>query len=303
MFYRWKLHHQKKRFQKLTAAVWETPPIPVVDAPWNIVSLFYKCDAHTIQMYLIAIKSFYSRIKRGRITLIVERGFSSDVRRLLEHHLPGIGFAIFEDIEMGVCQHGGTWERLIFMLERSREEYAIQLDADTLTFGKDIDEVIRCAENNIPFALSSDGNPIDTMIASANSARMIRSDYVGIAAERLFDRYPGAENLKYARASSAFAGFARGGFARAEIENFHRQGEALLGARWREWGTEQCASNFAIANSPGGMVLPNPKYDNFSPTTVHGTGSFLHFFGSVRYRDDYFATLAQGVIAELNRRA
>src|SRR5258708_7473266 len=104
MFHRWKLHRQENLFQKKTAAVWDTPPMPVVDAPWNNVSGFYRCDAHTVQMYLIAIKSFYARIKRGKITLFVERGFSPDVRRLLEHHLPGIRFAIFEDIDMGTCQ-------------------------------------------------------------------------------------------------------------------------------------------------------------------------------------------------------
>ncbi len=272
----------------------------VVDAPWNIVSLFYKCDPYTIQMYLIAIKSFYARIKRGRITLIVERDFSSDVRRKLQHHLPGIGFAIFEDIDLGACQSGGCWERLMFMLERSREEYAIQLDSDTVTFGPDIGEVIHCAENNIPFTLSSWGNPIVPMLEAVKSAREIESNYVGIAAERLLDRYPGAEHLKYVQASGAFTGFARGGIGRGDIENFHREGEKMLGARWREWGTEQCASNFAIANSPGALVMPFPKYSNFGPRTVHGTGSFLHFLGTHRYKFGYYAMIARDVIGELS---
>jgi hypothetical protein len=275
--------------------------MPVAEAPWNIVSLFHKCDAYTVQMYLIAIKSFYARIKRGRITLIVERDFSANVRRLMEHHLPGIEFAVFEDIDMGGCQSGGCWERLMFMLERSRDEYAIQLDSDTLTFGADINEVVHCAENNIPFTLSSLGNPIQPMLDVVESARALKTDYVGIAAERVFDRYPGVEHLKYVRASAGFTGFARGGFSRSAIETFHREGENLLGPRWREWGTEQCASSFAIANSTGSIILPYPKYANFGPETAHGTGSFLHFLGTYRYMDGYFASLAKGVIAELNR--
>jgi len=51
------------------------------------------------------------------------------------------------------------------------------------------------------------------------------------------------------------------------------------------------------------MVLPYPKYANFGPETVHGAGSFLHFLGTYRYMDSYYATLAKGVIAELNRGA
>jgi hypothetical protein len=299
MFYRWRTRCQKAWFRIVTAGIWDTPPMPVVDAPWNIVTLSYKCDPCVIQMYLLAIKSFYSRLKRGRITLIVERDFSPAVRRKLEHHLPGIGFANFEDIDLGACQSGGCWDTLMFALERSREEYVIQLDSDTLTFGPDIGEVIHCAENNIPFTLSSWGDPIVPMLAAVKSARERKSDYVGIAAERLFDRYPGAEHLKYVRASGGFTGFARGGFARDEIENFHREGEKMLGARWREWGTEQCASNFAIANSPGSLVLPFPKYANFPQGTVHDEGTFLHFFGTHRFKLGYYARLARGVIAEL----
>ena len=73
----------------------------------------------------------------------------------------------------------------------------------------------------------------------------------------------------------------------------------MLGARWREWGTEQCASNFAIANSPGSLVLPFPKYANFPQGTVHDEGTFLHFFGTHRFKLGYYAALARGVIAEL----
>jgi hypothetical protein len=303
MFYRWRTRYQKARFHRLTAGILKTPPMPVRDAPWNIVSLFHKCDIYTAQMYLIAIKSFYSRVKRGKITLIVERDLAPDMRRMLENHLPGIGFAVFEDIDTGACQHGGTWERLLYLLDCSRDEYAIQLDADTLTFGSDADEVVHCAENNIPFTLGNSGRPIEPMLEVVENARAMKSDYVGIALERVLDRYSGAEHLKYVRASSAFVGFARGGFTRREIETFHREGEKLLGPRWTEWGTEQSASSFAIANSPGAIVLPFPKYANFWPGLVRRGNSFLHFLGSHRYVDDYYATLARGVIAELQANA
>ena len=47
-------------------------------------------------------------------------------------------------------------------------------------------------------------------------------------------------------------------------------------------------------------MLPYPKYANFWSGLPRGKSSFLHFIGANRYLDDYFAHLANGVIAELN---
>jgi hypothetical protein len=297
MFHRWTSRRNKERFYRLTAPIMDTPPMPVEDAPWSIISMVSNSD---VQMYILAMKSFYLRLKRGKMIAIVDRDMPVSLRQTLERHLPGMKLAILEDIDTGPCQRGGTWERLLYLLDHSRDEYAIQLDADTLAFGPDVEEVIHCAENNIAFTLGNAGRPIEPMLAIVPDARAMKSDYVGIVAEAAFDRYPGADKLKYVRASSGFVGLARGGVARKEIESFHREGEKLLGPRWTEWGTEQSASNFAVANSPGAVVLPYPKYANFWPGLVRGKSSFLHFIGSHRYLDDYFANLAQGVIAELH---
>jgi hypothetical protein len=297
-FYRWKTRRRKERFYRLTAGIMDTPPMPVVDAPWAIISMVSNSDA---QMYILAMKSFYARVKRGKMIAIVDRDMPAPIRQTLEHHLPGIRLAILEDIETGPCQRGGTWERLLYLLDHSRDEYAIQLDADTLTFGN-IDEVIRCVDHNIAFTLGDTGEPIEPMLAIVPNARAKKSNYVGIAAERLFDQYSGAHELKYVRASSGFVGLARGGIGREKIEAFHHEGERLLGTRWREWGTEQSASNFAVANTPGAVVLPYPKYANFDPEHLIPNGSFLHFIGSHRYINDYYADLANHVIAELKAR-
>jgi len=69
---------------------------------------------------------------------------------------------------------------------------------------------------------------------------------------------------------------------------------------WREWGTEQCGSNFAVANSPDALVLPYPKYANFGPNINKKDNAFLHFMGTYRYYDDFFVQKAEIVIRELN---
>jgi hypothetical protein len=76
--------------------------------------------------------------------------------------------------------------------------------------------------------------------------------------------------------------------------------EMLVGPEpWRKWGTEQCASNFAIANSPDAVVLPYPEYAAFDRRLPPSGVKFYHFFGTVRYLDGYFAARGREVIARL----
>jgi len=163
-----------------------------------------------------------------------------------------------------------------------------------------IRDSVRCAQANRAFTLSNSGQPIRSLREYAKDAQKLESRYIGIRAEQLFDRHPDCDRLRYVRASSGLAGFAAGGFARARIEEFHETMRGLVGEKdWRRWGTEQCASNFAVANSPDAVVLPYPKYANFSPDLQPGTNSFLHFIGTHRYDDDLFATKGRRVIEEL----
>ena len=300
MFYRWRTKRKRERFYRLTQGILDTLPMPVVDAPWSIISMVSNRD---VQMYLLSLKSFYARIKRGKIVAIVDRDMPTELRQLLVTHFPGIRLVILEDINTGVCQRGGTWERLLYVLDHSHDEYAIQIDCDTLTFGADISEVLDSVEKNIAFTLRGAERSIVSMPEAAAMARNASGDYIGLVAERLFDQYPDAENLTYVRASSGFAGFAKGGFSRRHIEAFHSKMSELVGTRWTEWGTEQCASNFAIANSPKALVLPSPKYANFGPETTRGEGCFLHFIGTHRFLDDYFAERSADVIRSLPTRA
>ena len=299
MFYKLRTNWNRARFYRLTRRVLDTPPIQIIDANWSIISMVGNND---VQMYILGMKSFYARIGRGKIIAIVARDMPSARRDLLKEHIRGIQFVTLEDIDTGRCQRGGTWERLVYLLNHAQSEYAIQLDCDTLAFGPDLSEIVSCVESNRAFTLNDFHNPrIRTMREYAENARNMESGgFVGIHAERLFDRYPDCDNLKYVRASSGFAGFARGGFDPAKIEEFHEIMSQMMGdGTWRKWGTEQCGSNFAVANSPDALVLPYPKYANFAPNINRTDNAFLHFMGSHRFEDDFFARKAQIVIREL----
>lgn len=138
------------------------------------------------------------------------------------------------------------------------------------------------------------------MLASSADADR-SSPFIFDLAESRFEEYPGAEALRYIRGSSAFTGFARGGFRRHQIEQFYRQMEAMFGNRWLEWGTEQVGSNFAIANSRNAMVLPYPDYANYEPG-FRGNPKFVHFYGTHRYMDGVYARRGREVIDHLMSR-
>lgn len=296
MLTRWRNIRKKERFYRLTRDILKTRPVPVVDAPLTIASMVSKSD---VQMYLLSMKSFYRHIRRGKLVAIIDRDTPESSRDVLSGHFPGIRFVILEDIDTGECQRGGTWERILYILGHAESEYTIQLDCDTLAFGQDLSEVAACVESNTSFTLGSMGYNIVTLPEAAELARQSDSNYVGIATERVFDQYPDAPNWRYVRASSGFAGFAKGTLPRRYVEDFHRNMERLLPARWREWGTEQCASNFAVANSKNAVVLHRPKYGNFDTSLDNEKASFLHFFGTHRYKEDFFARKGQEVIKAL----
>ena len=173
------------------------------------------------------------------------------------------------------------------------------MDADILAVGPDLNELRDCITRNVAFTMA-DGDRVRTMREAALRAQADPdSRYVGIAIEQRFDQYPDCERLKYVRGSSGLAGFARGAFTRAQLEEFHRNMQELLPSRWHEWGSEQCGSNFAVANSPGAVALPYPSYGCFGPGVERDRFKCFHFIGAHRFKDNYFANRGQEVIARL----
>lgn len=296
MLYRWRKAFADRRFNRRIAAIFETPPLRLIDAPCSIVSMVSMAD---LSMYLLAIKGLYRHLPGGKVVAIIARAAPARLSRLLEEHVPGIEIVEIESVPVGACQRGGCWERLLWILDRAEREYVIQMDSDTLAIGPDISEVAACIAENRSFVLGGGpaacGQRIVTMPDAAASIDFA-SSYIGIVAQRQLDTYPEAGTWHYVRGSGAFAGFARGCCSRRRIEEFHRNMAGLVGTRWTEWGTEQCASNFAIANAPGAIVLPWPDYANFQPARPPGEARFLHFLGAVRYENGCYARMARQAI-------
>lgn len=296
MLDRFRIRWAKRRFNAQISEVLNTPPIRLKPANFTIFSMV---TGDYVLMYLVAIKSLYARIGCGKIAVIIDRDMPDERRAILERHIPGIRFVILEDIDTGPCQRGGTWERVLHLLDHAREEYAIQLDADTLTTGP-IDEVLDCISANRAFTLGTrEGREIVPVTAASAYAKGLNFDHIQILSERVLTSLPAAAELKYVRGSSGFAGFARGGFDRRRAEDFHVAMAELLGERFREWGTEQVTSNFAVANSPDPVVLPYPDYAIFHPGLDVAKTRFFHYIGTYRYKGGTYAKKGRQFIASI----
>ena len=292
---RWKFGYW--RFDRAVRGIQDTLPMPVVPGRCTIVSMVAPRD---MWMYLVAMKAFYRRIGGGKLVAIVHPDTPPAGPDMLARHFPGIEILSHEDLDTGACQRGGTWERLVHIIDRTdRGEYVIQMDADVMPVGPDISEVLECIEHRTAFTMA-DHFKIVPVRQSAEFASGLAGNYVGNVAEQMMDGLPNAESLRYVRGSSGFAGFAPGGFPRHRLEEFHGQMEKLIGReRWREWGTEQCGSNFAVANTPGAVTLPYPGYCSFHPGGERDKVKMYHFIGSFRFDEGRFVQLARDEIAAL----
>ncbi|WP_135467506.1 hypothetical protein [Crenalkalicoccus roseus] len=291
---------RKLRFGWLCRGILDTPPIRPRPAPLRIVSMVRSQDR---MMYLVAIKSFYRHLPGGEIVIIDDGTLTERDRELLRHHLGGPSFVRLESIRTDPCPRGGCWERLLHILDLSHDSYVIQMDSDTLTTGP-VPEVVAAVRDNRAFTLNSGpGQPIVDLEAAAAAVADHPSDHMQILAERALPRLPAAMGRRYVRGSAGFAGFARGGATRETAEAFSAAMQAMLGARWEEWGSEQVTSNYLVCNSPGGMALPWPKYCCFYPGVAPDQATMLHFIGSWRFNDGVYVRKARQVIAELSGRA
>ena len=294
MFYRLRKSLRTAHFDWQTRRLLQTPPIAYQEAPLTIVSMVLESD---VQAYILAVKALYRRLGRGKIAALIDNDLPLQKRDLIRHHLGPVEFHILEELPTGRCQRGGTWERVFFCVSRSLNEYVIQIDGDVLCFGP-IEEVVQCVHENRAFTVS-EGLPIRPLAEWAKQGRAQKSDNIVQAFEVRAREFQDADKWLYVRGSSGFAGFAKGAVSIEFLETFHDYGLKVHGERWKEWGTEQLGSNFSVANSPGSVALPYPKYATFEPeyATFQKQGitdemSLLHFIGSFRFDRGVYAQLA-----------
>lgn len=282
----------------------QTPPlIPTADR----VVLFSMIGTRVILPYLVAVKSLHNRLKVGRVAILDDGSLTGDDRRLLAEQLGDPVVHHIGQVSTGDCPKGGTWERLLTLLDMAEHDYVIQLDSDTVTVG-DVSEIKGAIEQNRCFTLlgeaDAEKNGLIRLSAYAKHCDPTEDcDHVQHHAELNLEHHEDAASHFYVRGCSGFTGFSRGcRMTRADAESFSRFEEGRVGrSKWESWGSEQVTSNFLVANSGEPVLLPYARYRNYWGDTVPEGTSFLHFVGTHRYSQMQYARYTQQAIHTLGR--
>lgn len=286
-------------------AVLDTPPLkPANDG----VIVFSMIGSRVVLSYLVAVKSFHAALGRGRVVILDDGTLTAGDRETLAAHLGNPCIIHIADVDTGDCPRGGTWERLLTLLDLRADTYVIQLDSDTVTIG-DVPEIHAAIEAGRSFTIRGEAEAefvpvIRNPGADATPFAVQPGTHVQRAIEEGLERLDLRELVapRYVRGCSGFAGFAPSGEGRQLAIAFSREATRLLGpGKWSEWGSEQVTSNFVIANQPGALLLPYDRYLNFWNTGIPADARFLHFIGTHRYSSDAYLTATRRAIDALMR--
>jgi hypothetical protein len=299
VLYKLKDRISRLRFFEQCKAVLQSAPV-ALDPPCNL-ALLSQLQHKDVLMFLLAIKSFAREVRPGAVFVLDDGSVRAGDRELLKAHVPGIEFLELPPYRSPACPAGGCWERLLAIASLVSDYYVIQLDSDTLTVGP-IAEVRGCVEQGTAFALGTwDRQTDESMVERSESARRLQPSphaHVQLVAEANFDALKDFRSLRYVRGCAGFGGFPRQSFSRSFVEAISSEMRAAIGAKWAEWGSEQVMSNIVLANIPGSMVLPHPKYADCQKMRA-GETAFIHFIGSCRFDNGIYARLGNQVIAAL----
>jgi len=285
-------------------AILDTPPLKPAD---DGVILFSMMGKRVLLPYLVAIKSLHHNLQRGRIVILDDGSLSPGDREVLAHHLGNPEIRAIASVDVGPCPKGGTWERLLTLLDLRASAYVIQLDSDTVTLGP-VPEIASAIAAGQSFTLRGDAESqvLPTSEIARRTAPGLHRDnpaaHVQGAIESVMDqvRIEGLAEPRYVRGCSGFAGFAPDAAGRKRAELFSIEAERLLGRkRWSEWGSEQVTSNFVVANEPNPLLLPYDRYLNFWNEPIPKGAAFAHFIGTYRFHRGTYSAATRSAIAAL----
>jgi len=290
MFYRWRTTLNKRWFDWRARGIYDTPPVRC--APGSTLRVLTQLHHPDVTMFMVAAKSFSRFVQPGGF-VIVDDGLTEDDRKTLARHFENLRYVPSAAARSTVCPRGGCWERLLSIADLNAGHYVVQLDADTVTVQRP-DEVVDCISAGVSFTLGTDGGQ---RVIGTNEASRIAADWKGghvqVLAEQALERLPSTLGTRYVHGCAGFAGFAAGSLDRQRVETVSAAfAKEVGGAKWAEWGSEQVASNFIVANCPDAVILPPSRYPFWRRGVDLGGTRLIHFFGSHRFEGGQYSALA-----------
>jgi hypothetical protein len=298
-------HAKRLRHRRVAARVLATPPIRPVD---DGVVLLSMVGSAVVLPALVAIKSLHAQLGRGRVALLDDGTLTQADRKTFAHHLGNPVITHIRDVDLGVAPPGGTWERLLHLLDLRRDHYVVQVDSDTVTLGA-LPEVAQAIDAGRDFTLRGEAEAALVEVDALRD-RYRGSDprrpglHVQDAAEEAMGQVAiaGRGLRRYARGCSGFAGFAPGAPGRELAEGFSLEMDRLIGReRWSRWGSEQVTSNLVVASGKDPLLLPYDRYCNFENRPLPADMRFVHFIGTCRFHGSAYRNATRASIAALSR--
>jgi hypothetical protein len=289
---------------RIAPAVLATQPIRPAD---DGVVLFSMMGTRVLFPYLVAVKSLWNQLRRGRVVIMDDGTLTPADRAILAHHCGDPEIIPISSVDVGEFPHGGTWERFLTNLDRRRHDYWIQLDSDTVTLGP-VPEIAAAIDAARSFILiagedSEVGAPPATELARLLYPDGPQDGHVQVRFESRLGLLGPECPWRYARGCSGFAGFAPGGEGRPRAAAFLGILKQLVGETdVTRWGTEQIASNFHLANEADPVILSARRYVNHWGRGWDTDAAFVHFVGTHRYTRHAYADATRAAIADMQAR-
>ena len=282
---RWRSKLEATRHAEAITGILEPPPIePRQDG----VVLFSMIGTAVLLPYLVAVKSLWYELRRGRVAILDDGTLTAQDRAILAHHCGDPQILRIADVVLNEFPAGGTWERLLTILDNRAGEYWIQLDSDTVTVGP-VPEIADAIARNRSFLFlggkDAEMGPLPLQEFREHFYPDGAADgHVQTRIESRLDSIDAARGWKYTRGCSGFAGFAATGNGRPLASAFLTEMKRMIGEEDVSiWGTEQVTSNFHLSNEPEPVVLPYDRYMNYWNEAWGDDTRFIHFVGTHRH--------------------
>ncbi len=289
------------RHDKAVAGILATPPI----VPRNDGLVIYSMIGSAVLLpYLVAVKSLWHHLRRGRIAILDDGTLSAQDKAVLARHCGDPEIIETGSVDIGHLPSRAFWERLLLMLDRRQGEYWIQLDSDTVTTGPVPELVAAIAANRSFTLLGGEDAEIGALPLAEFAGQIYPSGpadgHIQVQVESRLGLMRQDLGWRYIRGCAGFAGFAAGGEGRSLALAFVAEMERLVGPEAMAlWGAEQIASNFQIANDPSPVLLPAWRYLNYWGVPWASDAAFVHFVGTHRFDNGAYAEASQRAIARL----
>lgn len=287
----------QKLFNFMTASVRNKLRVKVnIDS--NFVILTQLCSSD-INMYLVAMASFCKYLKPKSVVVVADR-LTVDETALLVSCVEGLTIIPIADATSPDLPKGGCWERLITIHRLLSDSYVVQLDADTVTLNY-LAEVAAAINENRSFTLATKmGYEKWTLAETSDKVVEINGGHVQLLAEKSFSKMVEADTRLYVRGCAGFAGYGKNSATLDSLIKFSSEIEGIIGkGGWHQWGSEQVASNYVVANVPGSVILPFDKYPYYEVGLSLNTPKFLHFIGGSRYKRGVYIMLSRKIISHI----